>query len=97
MTKLTTITTSVTCCNSAIRRELSALISPSVVGPPLSPKASSRVVRARSMALVDPFVPTTIAATGRLCTRSVEMAAAGQTVAAMVDLLVTTLAPWDRP
>src|SRR5438046_1348519 len=45
------------------------------------------------MALVDPFVPTTSAATRRLCTRSVEMAAAGQTVAAMVDLLVTTLAP----
>jgi hypothetical protein len=40
------------------------------------------MVRARSIADVDPFVPTKIAWTPTRCKRCAEMAAAGQVVAA---------------
>jgi hypothetical protein len=56
----------------------------------IRPARTMRAVRARSIAAVDPFVPTTSVWTGRRCMRWADMAAAGQTVAAW-DLLVTAL------
>src|ERR1035437_2442665 len=58
-----------------------------VAGGPWCGKSSSSAVRARSIAAVDPFVPTTIVSTGRRWRRWAEMAAAGQTAVAW-DLLV---------
>src|ERR1022692_4588102 len=75
--RLTRITTSASCCHWAIS-EL-AFMSARVAGGLWYGAASSRSVRARSIADVAPLVATSIHWTGSFCSRAGEIATVGQT------------------